>query len=165
MRKLLLLKVFILISFSQVSFGQTIADSGYNIRIKLANYANDTLFLGYQMGNQSFISDTALLNKKSGEFSFRGTKKLNGGAYILILRPKNDVIQIMINESEEDFYFHSGAINSYANTKTNSKDNIIFLNYLSFLKEKSQAAEKLLTMRAEKNQHLLVSKHLTLRHF
>ena len=117
------------------------------------------------MGNQSFVRDTALLNKKSGEFNFRGTKKLNGGAYILILRPKNDVIQIMINESEEDFYFHSDATNSYANTKTNSKDNIIFLNYLSFLKEKSQAAEKLLIMRAEKNRHLLVSKHLTLRHF
>ena len=117
------------------------------------------------MGNQSFVRDTALLDKKSAEFNFRDTKKLDSGAYILILRPKNDIIQIMINESEEDFYFHSDAINSYANTKTNSKDNIIFLNYLSFLKEKSQAAEKLLIMRAEKNRHLLVSKHLTLRYF
>ena len=117
------------------------------------------------MGNQSFVRDTSFLNKKSAEFNFRDTKKLDSGAYILILRPKNDIIQIMINESEEDFYFHSDATNSCANTKTNSKDNNIFLNYLSFLKEKSQAAEKLLIMRAEKNQHLLVNKHLTLRHF
>lgn len=118
-------------------------DSGYSIQIKLTNYTNDTLFLGYQMGNQSYIKDTAFLDKKSGEFTFKGKKDLEPGAYIVILRPANDYFQIMINEHEQKFYFYTDGKDYYTNAKTNSADNTAFLKYMNYLNDKRKEADKI----------------------
>ena len=143
MQKRLLILAIALISFFHNSFAEITRDSGYLIQIKLTNYPNDTLFLGYQMGSQSYIKDTAFINKKTGEFIFKGSKDLEPGAYIVILRPTNDYFQIMINEKEQKFYFHTDGKDYYTNAKTNSADNNAFLKYMNYLGDKRKEADKI----------------------
>ena len=52
-------------------------NDGYEIKVKLTDYTSDTLYLGYQMGGQTYLSDTAFLDKKSGFFTFKKERENN----------------------------------------------------------------------------------------
>ncbi len=143
MQKQLLILALIFSIFTSSVRAEMRRDSGYSIQIKLANYSNDTLFLGFQLGSQAYKKDSAFLDKESGSFIFKGTKNLEPGAYILILKPTNDFIQILVNEREQKFYYHTDVKEKYTHAKTNSADNSAFLKYMNYLTEKHKEAEKL----------------------
>ena len=50
---------------------RTNSDEGYEIKVKLTDYTSDTLYLGYQMGGQTYLSDTAILDKQANLFTFK----------------------------------------------------------------------------------------------
>ena len=119
-------------------------ETGYDIKVKLTSYDNDTLLLGYQLGAQSYIKDTALIDKKTGYYTFKGEKKLEPGIYIIVMRPDNAFFQIVINEDEQVFSLETDAKDYYTNAKTqNSKDNRIFTDYMNYLSEKRKQAEEI----------------------
>ena len=45
----------------------------YNIQVKIDNYENDTLILGYRLGKKTYVRDTTIRNKK-GHFVFSGSE-------------------------------------------------------------------------------------------
>ena len=115
---------------------------GYEIKVKLTDYTSDTLYLGYQMGGQTYLNDTALIDKKTGFFTFKKDKKLAAGVYLVVVSTKDNYFQIMVNEKEEFFSVTtSTALPYYEATLKGSKDNDLFYNYMKYLSSKRKDAE------------------------
>lgn len=138
---LLALLSFLLIT---VTSHASTTESGYDIKIKLTSYDNDTLLLGYQLGGQSYIKDTALIDKKTGVYTFKGAKKLEPGIYIIVMRPDNSFFQVVINDEEQNFSLDTDAKEYYTNAKIkNNKDNSVFIDYMNYLSEKRKQSEEI----------------------
>ncbi len=121
---------------------QKTEDKGYDIKIKLTDYTSDTLYLGYQMGGQTYLNDTAILEKKTGFYSFKKPKKLASGVYLIVVATKDNYFQIMVNDKEQDFSLTtSTALPYYEATIKGSKDNDLFYNYMKYLSSKRKDAE------------------------
>ena len=73
------------------------AQSGYKIDIKLNNYNNDTLLLGYYLGDKQFVKDTAISH--NGTFTFKGVKDLDPGVYMAVMLPEKNVFQFIVDKT------------------------------------------------------------------
>jgi Domain of unknown function (DUF5106)/AhpC/TSA family/Domain of unknown function (DUF4369) len=116
---------------------------GYKIQVRITEFEKDTIYLGYQLGNQTFIRDTAILNKKTGFFTFQNVgKKLEAGVYLVVTPPDNSYFQIMVPADEQHFSLTTSTLDFYGQAKfTGSKDNDLFYNYMRFLSKKRGEAE------------------------
>jgi thiol-disulfide isomerase/thioredoxin len=123
--------------------------AGYEIKVKLTDYTSDTLYMGYQMGGQTYLNDTALLDTKSGFFTFKKDKKLTAGVYLVVVAAKDNYFQIMVNEKEQHFWVTTSTALPYNEaTMKGSKDNELFYNYMKFLSSKRKDAEAASAMKA-----------------
>lgn len=145
--KLLLTGIAIFLMRTTV-LAHTTAD-GYSIKIRITEFDKDTLYLGYHLGNQTFIRDTAVLDKKTGFFTFqKNDKKLEAGVYLVVTPPDNNYFQIMVPDNEQHFSVTTSTLDFYGQAKfTGSKDNDLFYNYMKFLSKKRGEAESLGAMR------------------
>ena len=139
--KLLLTGIAIFLMRTTV-LAHTTAD-GYSIKVRITEFDKDTLYLGYHLGNQTFIHDTAVLDKKTGFFTFqKNDKKLEPGVYLVVTPPDNNYFQIMVPENEQHFSVTTSTLDFYGQGKfTGSKDNDLFYNYMRFLSKKRGEAE------------------------
>jgi thiol-disulfide isomerase/thioredoxin len=118
-------------------------EEGYEIKIKLNDYHKDTLLLGYPMGDKQYIKDTAILDKKSGLFVFKGNKKLSAGMYLVITPPENNYFQIIISDTDQKFSLTTSNVDPYKEVQlANAPDNSLFYKYMNFLAAKRSEAEK-----------------------
>ncbi len=132
-----LLFAFILFAFSSALFGQA-----YNIDLKIKNYENDTLIVGYYYGDRQLVKDTLFAESK-GKFSFKGQEKLDGGMYILLFKPANNILQFLMPEDDQIFSLECDIKDlSFAKVK-GSKDNEAFFGYLSYLQTRRAEADPL----------------------
>lgn len=139
--KLLLTGIAIFIMRTTV-LAHTTAD-GYKIQVRITEFEKDTIFLGYQLGNQTFIRDTAVLDKKTGFFTFqKNDKKLEAGVYLIVTPPDNNYFQIMVPDNEQHFSLTTSTFDFYGQAKfIGSKDNDIFYGYMRYLSKKRGEAE------------------------
>ncbi|MDZ7881096.1 MAG: DUF5106 domain-containing protein [Saprospiraceae bacterium] len=116
---------------------------GYAIKIRLTEFDKDTIYLGYALGNQTYLRDTAILDKKTGFFTFqKADKKLEAGVYLVVTPPDNNYFQIMVSENEQHFTMTTSTLDFYGQAKfTGSKDNELFYTYMRFLSTKRGEAE------------------------
>ncbi|MFM2395389.1 MAG: hypothetical protein RLZZ546_3372 [Bacteroidota bacterium] len=108
---------------------------GYNIRLKIRDYENDTLIIGYYYGEKQLVKDTVFAAKK-GEFIFQGKEKLDQGMYLALMKPDNSFVQFLIND-EQKFEIE---FNKNENTKLKfikSDENSRFYEYMDYIKNKS----------------------------
>ncbi len=121
---------------------RTNSDEGYEIKVKLTDYTSDTLYLGYQMGGQTYLTDTAVFDKQANLFTFKKEKKLVAGVYLIVVDTKDNYFQIMVNDKEQRFSLTTSvALPYYEATLKGSKDNELFYNYMKFLSAKRKDAE------------------------
>jgi hypothetical protein len=122
---------------------------GYEIKIKLTEYNKDTLLLGYQLGDKTYIKDTAVLDKVSGFFTFKGDKKLQPGVYLVVMPPDNNYFQIMVSDKEQNFTLSTSTQDYYREAKLkNTTDNDVFFQYMNYLSDKRKDAEAAQALRA-----------------
>jgi thiol-disulfide isomerase/thioredoxin len=116
------------------------ATDGYKIRVKLENYKNDTLLLGYHYGDKQYLKDTAIIGK-DGFFTLEDTKTLECGVYLLVLKPDNQFVQVLISDNNQDFTINVDAKEPVKTFKVKgSADNEYFYEYLQWLeKERTEA--------------------------
>ncbi|MBL0113575.1 MAG: redoxin domain-containing protein [Saprospiraceae bacterium] len=130
---------FILFSFFRSIIG---TDPGYDIQIKLKHAPSDTLYLGYYYADKQFLRDTAV--GKDGLFKFKNTKSLEPGIYLLVMPPKNDFIQLFINEGEQQLQIEADAQEVVKSFRIKgSHDNEVFYDYLNYLDIKRPEAQVL----------------------
>ncbi len=109
------------------------AQKGYNFKVKLDNYADSSLILGFHFGEKQYVKDTATLNKNR-EFVFSADTLFPPGVYLLVLMPDKRPIEFMVNSEDQDFTLHTDAKDPVAKMKVNgSADNEAFFAYLQFI--------------------------------
>lgn len=111
---------------------QLFAAKGYEIKVSIDGFTEKEAYLGYHYGDKQYISDTTTVT--NGKFEFSGNEPLDGGMYLIVLPPNNDVIQILINEGDQHLSVKTkiGQLNE-ALQISGSKDNTLFNNYTRFL--------------------------------
>jgi peroxiredoxin len=115
--------------------------AGHDIKIQIDNYENDTLLLGYYHWDKQYIKDTIIRNEKN-IFRVKGKDNLTAGLYLLIMRPKNSYVQIVIDPEDQKFDIVLDFNLPFETLQFNgSDDNAIFHDYVTFLGEMRSRAE------------------------
>lgn len=125
------------------NFCSVFAQKGYEIKIKLENYDQKELLLGYHFGEKQYIKDTTKLGA-DGFFTFKGDKPLDGGMYLVIMLPDKNYFQVVISDKEQNFMLTTDAKDAVVKAKLkNAPDNELFFGYMNWLTERREAAEKI----------------------
>jgi thiol-disulfide isomerase/thioredoxin len=137
MNRIVILLVFLLLQL--FSFGQ----DTHQIKVKIANFVQQELYLGYFYGDKQYIRDTTQLGK-DGYFTFAGKDTLPSGVYLIVLPPDNSYFQLLINENEQKVTIETALPNLSENPKIKgSFDNQLLYEYLSFLNKKRPQADEI----------------------
>lgn len=148
-KQYLFLWIIFLYSFS------LLGKEGYRIEIQLENYPNDTLLLGYYYGDKQYIKDTAIVNAQN-QFVFEGEEGLSAGVYLLVLLPGKNYLNVLIEGNAQHFSIATDteALIEEASI-TNSKDNLLFYNYLKFINKQRVEKERLLSQKETTKREIL----------
>ena len=118
-----------------LSYGQ------HNIEFKFKDYQNDTLVVGYYLGDKQLVHDT-LMAEKPGKFVMKGDSTLNQGFYLLLTLPEHKIVQFLIDDDQE--FSMETSMKSLEVTKfKGSTDNNLFSEYVAFLAEQRPKADLL----------------------
>lgn len=116
---------------------------GFKIKVKLDNYAEKELVLGFHYGEKQYVKDTTQLGA-DGYFTFEADTLLPPGIYLLVMRPNNTYIQILMPEKDQDFTVMTDVNDSVNKMKfKGSDDNEAFYDYLRFLGKYRPEADSL----------------------
>ena len=119
------------------------SNGGHQIKIKLDNYEEEELFLGYHYGDKQYLQDTVEKNA-SGFFVFEGDEPLPPGVYLVVMAPDNQYFQLLVTNEEQKFTVFTNAKNPTQDIRfENAPDNELFYEYLAFLEEKKPMADEL----------------------
>ncbi len=118
-----------------------VSGQGHHIEITIDNYENDTLVTGYYFADRQLVHDTLISD--SGVFTLKGDSPLSPGMYLAITKPKNDYIQFMVNEKDQEFSIESDYEDLRDLSADGSVDNELFFDYLSYIGEQSKKANML----------------------
>ena len=128
-----------LIALSQSKFGSKLKEEkknnndviGYSISGTIEGLEDTSVILAYYFGGKQYAADTA--QSINGNFSFKGTRELEGGMYLVVL-PNQQFFDIIISEKKFSFNTKLDDLVGSMNFK-NSKENTPFYNYLRFITE------------------------------
>ncbi len=119
------------------------AQSGYQLEIRIDNFANDTLYLGNHYGNKQYFKDTIIRNDQ-GHFVFAGEEAMPGGLYLIIMPPDNRYFEVVIDENDQHFTVQTDVNDLIGNRKIEgSPENQRFYDYTRLLNTKGGEAAKL----------------------
>ncbi len=136
-------RIFTVLLFSLLAVSATFAAKGHKIRVKLENYPEKELILGFYYGDKPYVKDTVTLGA-DGYFSFEADTLLPCGVYLLVLKPDNSFIQFAVPADDQDFTMTTDVKNSVEKMKfKGSDDNDIFYDYLRFLAKLRPEADTL----------------------
>lgn len=114
----------------------------YKITVKLKNYNNDTLLLGYHFGDKQYIRDTAF--RKNNEFIFSRDTVLETGMYLVVTKPNHDYFQILVDPDNQKFSVESDNNDLNGTLKfKGTRLNVEFNEYIDFLGEKRIIADSI----------------------
>ncbi|RME13065.1 MAG: DUF4369 domain-containing protein, partial [Bacteroidetes bacterium] len=136
-----ILAIFFLFCFATTQAQEKL---GYQIKVKIDNFDQKELYLGYYYGDKQYLKDTAYL-ASNGWFYFEGEEKLPGGLYLIVMPPDNNFFQMVINDDEDQWFsMETDAKDAVDKMKIEgSPDNRLFYDYLLFLEKKRPEADKL----------------------
>lgn len=119
------------------------AQKGHKIRVKLENYDQKELVLGFHYGDKQYVKDTVEAGS-DGYFSFQADTLLPCGVYLFVLKPDNSFIQVLIPEDDQDFAATANAKDAVNTIKfKGSDDNEYFYDYLRYLNKMRPDADSL----------------------
>ena len=87
-------------SAQYTSFKNQKNQKGYEISGEVTGLDDTSIILAYYFGGKQYAKDTAY--SKSGKFTFKGEKKLDGGMYLVVL-PEQKYFDIIISEQRFSF--------------------------------------------------------------
>ncbi len=126
------------------------AQPGYKIDVDVAGFQEEQAFLAYYYGDKQYIKDT--VGAAGGKFTFQGEEALDGGIYLVVLPPKNNYFEIIV-DSDQHFSLRTDTTDLSGNMKiAGSEDNTIFyedLHFLAQLRKDMEAVQERLKATAE----------------
>lgn len=143
-----------LLSLKLLSGLAVFAQTGYEIKVTFKPYTKQYIYLGHYFGKTYPIIDSAMLNDKS-EAVFKGTKKLQGGIYLIGYPNKAGFFEILIDKQQHFSVIADTAMIDKGVKFINSPDNTGFTSYQQHMvvsgKEITAAQEQLKTAVTEKD--------------
>ncbi len=133
-----LLGLFFVLAFT----GQSNAQKGYEITLKIKNLPNKDIILGHYFASNknTLVDDTIQLNT-NGIGVIKGNKPLPEGMYFLYY--PNHLFQIMIGK-QQNFTLETDTVDFVKNMKvSNSEDNMLFFDFLVFQAEQYEKIKQL----------------------
>lgn len=119
-----------------LGLGNLIANGGYEIKVKIDGYDGKEIFLAYHYGDKQYVKDTVMLNDQ-GYFVFEGAEPLEPGFYLVVLPPKNDFFQLLVDDANQKFTARTTAEAPAQHVQVEgSSENELFYSYLAYLAEK-----------------------------
>lgn len=107
---------------------QAQTSTGYQIKVSFKPFKNQYIYLGHYFGRSYPIIDSAKLNDK-GEAIFKGTKKLQGGIYLIGYPNKTGFFEILVDKQQNFSVIADTATLRSGIKFVNSPDNILFTTY------------------------------------
>lgn len=121
------------------------------ITIEVQNYTNNTIQLGYYLGDKTFLktdvlTDSDILSKQdNGKFVFNYENTIEPGIYLIVFKPDNNFAELLIPENVSDDLMIFVDARDPSNTlqvRGDDGENILFYSYINFLNEKRAIAQK-----------------------
>ncbi len=112
---------------------------GYDITVKINNIKDTAAFLGYNFGDQKFVTDTSKVIK-GNTLRFTGNKSLAAGVYFVYA--PSIYFEIIVNEQK--FTLETDTAEFVRHMKVEgSKENKLFNDFQKFMADKQDASSKL----------------------
>jgi thiol-disulfide isomerase/thioredoxin len=105
-----------------------VAQTGYEIKVTFKPFKNQYIYLGHYFGKSYPIIDSARLDENS-QATFKGTKKLSGGIYLMGYPNKSGFFEILVDKQQHFSVIADTATIAKGATYVNSPDNVLFTNY------------------------------------
>lgn len=122
-----------------------LAQNAYEIKVTLKPFRNQYIYLGHYYGKQLPIIDSVKLNDKS-EGTFRGTKKLGGGIYLIGYPDRAHNFEILIDKTQK-FSIIADTARITNITFVNSPENTEFQAYQKFMQANGRSVDSLYHLR------------------
>lgn len=121
------------ISLLGISFAQKPVITNYSFKFKVKGLSDCDVFLGFHMGEQKYIKDTARVNSK-GEVEFKGKDTLNGGIYLFIT-PRKNYFEFVVNETQIQMEVDTLDFIKHTVVKK-SEENKAWYSYMQYIAER-----------------------------
>jgi thiol-disulfide isomerase/thioredoxin len=121
------------------------------IRIEVEDYNYNTIQFGYYYGDKTYLkpdalTDSDVIEKQSdGKFVFNFENTLEPGVYIIVFKPDNKYVDVLIPEKfSPDFQITVSALNpsKTITVKGDNDENKLFYSYINFFNEKREIAQQ-----------------------
>ncbi|RYY55276.1 MAG: DUF5106 domain-containing protein [Chitinophagaceae bacterium] len=119
------------------------AQNGYEIKVTIKPFANQTVYLGHYSGKQYPIIDSVKLNP-AGTGAFKGPQKLGGGIYLVAYPSKNKFVEVLVDK-QQHFSVIVDTLNAGQTKFINSPDNEQFIAYQRYMSDKGKTHDSLRT--------------------
>ena len=104
------------------------SQNAYEITANIQPFKKGHLYLAYHFGNKQYLLDSAKIGE-DGNAVFSGTKKLQGGIYMIVYPEKNSWIECIIDKQQK-FSIKTDTSNAIVNLQfEGSSDNTLFSTY------------------------------------
>lgn len=105
-----------------------VAQNVYEIKANIKPFNKGHLYLAYHFGSKQYLIDSAKI-EPSGDAVFTGSKKLQGGVYLIVFPEKNGWVECMIDKDLK-FSIKADTSNLVQSMQfENSVDNTVFSQY------------------------------------
>ncbi|MBK8557541.1 MAG: DUF5106 domain-containing protein [Lewinellaceae bacterium] len=123
---------------------------GLKIRVKLENYPETQLLLGYHFGDKQYVKDTVDIGA-DGYFTFSSDTLLECGVYLLVMKPDNSFIQVILPADDQDFTLTTDAKDPVGKMKVKgSEENALFYDYMRYLNDRRPEADSIKALLTER---------------
>jgi thiol-disulfide isomerase/thioredoxin len=140
MKRICILSLFSILACSTLFAN---GSTGYKIHVKLENYTANELIIGFHYGEKQYVKDTATLGA-DGYFTFEADTLFPSGVYLLVLKPDNNFIQILLDDKNQQITITTDAKDTVNKMKIKgSPDNEVFYEYLRYLNKQRPDADSL----------------------
>jgi thiol-disulfide isomerase/thioredoxin len=114
---------------------------GYSIEISVNGFDESEAYLAYYLGDKQYVKDTTAA--QNGKFTFAGEESLDGGIYLVVLPPKNNYFEIIVDQ-DQFFSLQTDTADLVGKMKVKgSQDNEIFYGDMNMLTGQRKRAESL----------------------
>jgi thiol-disulfide isomerase/thioredoxin len=118
-------------------------EKGHDIEITIKGLTSEYVILAYYYAEKPYIKDT-IFTKTPGTYRYKGDETLKGGMYMVVIPPNNNSFDMMVDADDQHFKVSTDLSNLQgAMQYKNSKNNLLFKEYVGFLNEKKAASDKL----------------------
>ena len=117
-----------------------LADSGYEIKVRIRGLSDTICYLGNHFGDKQYVRDTVRVDK-DGWAVFKGTDSLAGGIYLVVL-PSKTYFEMIVNEQK--FTLETDTLDFIRHMKiSGSLENKLFNEHQIFIIEKTTKTQSL----------------------